>query len=49
LLTWFLEEETDVSTVVGELEKTIADPMAVLLLDRERPDRCTSKEGSGQH
>ncbi len=43
LLTWFLEEqveeEASVSTVVGELEKVISDPSAVLLLDRELPGR----------
>ncbi len=39
LLTWFLEEqveeEASVGTVVGELEKVIDDPSAVLMIDRE--------------
>lgn len=43
LLTWFLEEQVEeeagVSTIVGELEKVVHDPSAVLILDRELPRR----------
>jgi ferritin len=51
LLTWFLEEqveeEASVGTIVGELSKVIADPSAVLLLDRELSQR-RGKEGDGE-
>ncbi len=53
LLTWFLEEqveeEASVSTIVGELEKVIDDPSAVLLLDRELPGRREGASGSDRH
>lgn len=53
LLTWFLEEqveeEASASTVVGELEKIIDDPSAVLLLDRELPGRRSGESGSERH
>lgn len=51
LLTWFLEEqveeESTVSTIVGELEMIAHDPSAILLLDRELPARRNKGAGTG--